>query len=60
MKQTPERELLAALERLVGYYIIDGQPSTVPVMGPSDREIIAAWGKAMAAIAKSTGEPSHD
>lgn len=48
-------ELSDTLTKLLSYYIIDGEPSTLPVLGPTDKEILAAWSKARAAIAKATG-----
>lgn len=48
-------DLLAALNRLLEFYIIEDMPSTLPCMGPKDKEIEDAWLAARAVIAKTTG-----
>lgn len=44
-------KLLAALDQLLSYYIIDGEPSTLPILGPKDHEILEAWNTARATVA---------
>lgn len=51
-------DLLAALDCLLRYYIIEDEPSTIPCMGPSDKDIEDAWRAARAVIAKATGSAS--
>ncbi len=47
-------DLMKALKSLLSFYVIDGEFSTVPCMGPKDKEIEAAWGAAQAALTKAT------